>query len=98
MKCGKPNCGCATDASARHGPYYEWQRMRQGKSTHRYVTAEQAVVLRAAIENHRRVKKLLRAWEADSERLIDAEHPPNKPCPPRDAGNCDLLRRSKCGM
>jgi len=37
MKCGKPNCRCATDP--------------------------------------RLVKKLLRAWEADSERLIDAAHP-----------------------
>ncbi len=73
MKCGKPNCRCATDPSARHGPYYEWGRMRAGKIAHRYVTPEQAKSLRAAIDNHRLVKKLLSAWEADSERLIDAE-------------------------
>lgn len=75
MKCGKPNCGCATDPSARHGPYYEWGRMRAGKLTHRYVTPAQAKALRQAIDNHRLVKKLLRAWEGDSEHIIDAEHP-----------------------
>ena len=76
MKCGKPNCRCATDPSARHGPYFEWGRMRAGKIAHRYVTPEQAKVLRHAIDNYRLVKKLLRAWEADSEQLIDAEHSP----------------------
>ncbi len=75
MKCGKPNCGCATDPRARHGPYYEWGRMRAGKLIHRYVTPEQAKDPRLAIDNHRKVKKLLRAWEPDSERIIDAEHP-----------------------
>jgi len=75
MKCGKPGCRCATDPSARHGPYYEWGRMRAGKLVHRYVTAEQAKTLREAIDNHRLVKKLLRAWEIDSELLIDAEQP-----------------------
>jgi len=29
--CGKPGCRCATDPSARHGPYYEWGHMRAGK-------------------------------------------------------------------
>ena len=75
MKCGKPTCRCATDPSARHGPYYEWGRMRAGKLAHRYVTAEQAQMLREAIDNYRLVKKLLRAWEIDSELLIDAEQP-----------------------
>jgi len=75
MKCGKPACRCATDPSARHGPYYEWGRMRAGKLAHRYVTAEQAQMLREAIDNYRLVKKLLRAWEIDSELLIDAEQP-----------------------
>ena len=74
VRCGKPNCRCATDPSARHGPYFEWGRMRAGKIAHRYVTPEQAKVLRHAIDNYRQVKKLLRAWEADSERLIDANY------------------------
>ena len=34
--------------------------------------AEQAEVLRQAIGNYRRLKKLLRGWETETERLIDA--------------------------
>jgi hypothetical protein len=76
MKCGKPNCRCATDPAARHGPYYEWARMRAGKPTHRYVSQQQAQMLRQAIDNYRQVKQLLRDWEENTERLIDAEQSP----------------------
>jgi hypothetical protein len=70
--CGSPNCRCAHDPAARHGPYYEWGHMQSGKLVHRVVSAEQAEVLRQAIANYRRLKKLLRGWEAETERLIDA--------------------------
>jgi len=73
--CGKPNCRCHQDPADRHGPYYDWGRMRSGKLSHRWVTAEQAEQLRPAIANYRRLKKLLRDWEIQTERLIDAEHP-----------------------
>ena len=63
MKCGKPNCRCANDPAARHGPYFQWMHMRDGKLAHRYVTEQQAQVLRQAIANYRQVKKLLREWE-----------------------------------
>jgi hypothetical protein len=38
--------------------------MRAGKLVHRVVSAEQAEVLRQAIANYRRLKKLLRGWES----------------------------------
>ena len=78
MKCGKPSCRCQQDPTARHGPYYRWGHMKAGKLVQRYVSAEQAVVLRRAIANYRRVKKLMRAWEIETERIIDAE-PPHSP-------------------
>ena len=49
--------------------------MRAGKPTHRYVSAQQAHVLRQAIDNYKQVKKLLREWEDNTERLIDAVQP-----------------------
>ena len=49
--CGKAGCRCATDPSARHGPYYEWGHMRGDKLVHRSVTAEQAALLEQAIAN-----------------------------------------------
>ena len=75
MKCGKPNCPCATDPAARHGPYYQWGRMRGGKLVHRLVTAQQAQELRQAITNYHKLRKLLLSWELESEALIDTSEP-----------------------
>ena len=77
MKCGKPSCRCQQDPAARHGPYYRWGHMQAGKLVQRYVSAEQAVVLRRAIANYQKAKKLLRAWEVETERIIDADAPRN---------------------
>jgi hypothetical protein len=76
--CGKPGCRCAEDPAARHGPYYEWGHMKAGKLVHRTVSPQQAGILRLAIANYRKAKKLLRSWEVQTERLIDAEEPPQK--------------------
>jgi hypothetical protein len=50
--------------------------LRGGKTTHRYINEQQAQILRQAIDNYRLVKKLLREWEENTERLIDAVPPP----------------------
>ena len=68
----QPSCVCAQDPAARHGPY-EWGHMSAGKLVHRTVSPQQAAILRLAIANYRKVKKLLRSWKADTERLLDAE-------------------------
>jgi len=39
------------------------------------ITPEQAHLLQQAIDNQRHVKKLMRAWEEQTERLIDLEAP-----------------------
>jgi hypothetical protein len=64
---------CAHDPDARHGPYYEWGHMKAGKLVHRMVTVEQAKILRRAIANYRQARKFMRAWERETERLIDVE-------------------------
>ena len=73
--CGTPRCHCATDPAARHGPYYEWSHLKAGKLRHRTLSPEQAGLMRLAIANHRKVKKLLRAWEVQTQRLIDLNAP-----------------------
>jgi hypothetical protein len=73
--CGNPRCHCATDPAARHGPYYEWSHLKAGKLRHRTLSPEQAGLMRLAIANHRKVKKLLRAWEVQTQRLIDLNAP-----------------------
>lgn len=73
--CGNPNCGCHQDLDKRHGPYYEWTHLKAGKYTHRSLSAEQAAAMTAAIANHRKLQKLVTAWKAETEKLIETEHP-----------------------
>lgn len=47
--------------------------MKGGVLTHRSVTPQQADMLQQAIGNHREPKKVMRAWEEETERLIDLE-------------------------
>ncbi len=68
--CGKPGCPCAYDPAARHGPYYEWGYMKQGRQIHRMIPPAQATLLRQAIRNYRKVRRLLRRWEAETVRLV----------------------------
>jgi hypothetical protein len=70
--CGKPSCRCATDPNARHGPYFEWGRLEQGRRTSTTISPEKARRLVAALRNHRRLRTLLRRWERESARAIDA--------------------------
>lgn len=50
-------------------------QMIDRRLVHRSVSPEQAQILQLAIENYRKVKKLLKGWEVETERLIDAEEP-----------------------
>jgi hypothetical protein len=76
--CGKPGCRCAEDPAARYGPYYERGHMKGGRLVHRSLSPQQAAILRLAIANYRKLKKLPRCWEVETDRLIDAEEPPSK--------------------
>jgi hypothetical protein len=64
--CGRPNCRCAQDPAARHGPYFEWTRREKGRYVHTVISEEQAEALRAAIDNHKRVLALLPRWSTET--------------------------------
>ncbi|WP_429860940.1 DUF6788 family protein [Brevibacterium spongiae] len=40
-RCGKPNCRCAQDTTALHGPYIQWTRTVAGKTVTKQLSAEQ---------------------------------------------------------
>jgi hypothetical protein len=73
--CGNPRCHCASDPAARHGPYFEWSYLKAGKLHHRTLTPEQAEIMRLAIANQRKAKKLMRVWEAQTLNLIELTTP-----------------------
>src|SRR5665213_291396 len=72
VKCGKPGCACAQDPKARHGPYYSLTHAVGGKTHSRFLTAEQAGLVRLQIDAGRQFRGRVDAlWEA-SEQWADS--------------------------
>lgn len=65
-RCGKPNCRCANDPAALHGPYIQWTRTVDGKTLTRQLTAEQWARYRPWFDHARQLRKLLTALETIS--------------------------------
>jgi hypothetical protein len=73
MKCGKPGCPCQKDPTARHGPYFSVTRGVAGSTRSRYVSPEQAAIVRRQVEAAQEFRKVMAAlWEA-CEAWADAE-------------------------
>lgn len=64
--CGQPACRCANDPDARHGPYHEWSRRKEGRLVHSVLGPEQASLVERAIANRREIDRLLAIWEEES--------------------------------
>jgi hypothetical protein len=64
IKCSKPGCACAQDAKARHGPYYSLTHAVGGKTRSRFLTAEQADLVRQQVDAGRKFRGHVDAlWE-----------------------------------
>lgn len=73
MKCGRKECRCHRDPQARHGPYYSLTRIEGGKTHSRYLSTEQAAVVREQIEAGQAFRgRLEDYWEA-CEQWADAK-------------------------
>jgi len=70
--CGKQGCVCARDPEARHGPYYEWSRLEGGRLVHTILPAPLAALFVRALRNRRRLGRLIRIWEQESVRNLNA--------------------------
>jgi hypothetical protein len=65
IKCSKPGCACAQDPKARHGPYYSLTHAVEGKTHSRFLTAEQADLVRQQIDAGRKFRGRVDAlWDA----------------------------------
>ena len=64
IKCGKPNCCCASDPSKLHGPYYKWGSTINGKRVSRTMSKEEAEECRRRINNYKKLK-------AEIQKLLD---------------------------
>ena len=71
-RCGQARCACQEDPAARHGPYHEWTRRRDGRQVNTKLDAEEAAIVASAIEDYRAVQGLLARWEREVEaELLD---------------------------
>jgi len=66
-RCGQARCACQDDPDARHGPYHEWIRRRDGGQVNTKLDAQEAEIVAAAIESYREVQGLLARWEREVE-------------------------------
>lgn len=71
MRCGQRACACQRDPAARHGPYVEWSRVVGGKRVSRYLTPEQADLVRAQIATGHGFRGDLEAYWRACERWAD---------------------------
>jgi hypothetical protein len=69
--CGRPNCRCAKDPEARHGPYYEWSRRQDGRFLHSLLSPQQAETVTQAIADHQRILDLLATWREETRRILN---------------------------
>lgn len=73
MKCGQRACACQHDPKAAHGPYFLLTQKIDGKTRSRYVSAEQAPLVRRQIESGQQFRERVEAyWEA-CERWADEQ-------------------------
>lgn len=73
MKCSKPGCACAVNPKARHGPYYSLTRVVGGQTRSRFLTAEEAEVVREQIETGQQFRRRVEAYWAACEQWADAQ-------------------------
>src|SRR5947209_5574274 len=57
--CGKPQCPCHRDPARRHGVYYRWTGLIDGKRTTRTISRTQAQQCRARIKNYRLLQNVI---------------------------------------
>jgi len=76
MPCGNPTCRCMADPPQLHGPYYQWSIKVGGKTRSLRLSEEQAMMCAGWIENHKRLKTLVRQMERlslkETDRILGA--------------------------
>ena len=70
MKCGKAQCACASDATKRHGPYFELTYKASRKTVNVKLSPEAAPLYKAAAQQYRKLKTLLNRLDKLSKTIL----------------------------
>ena len=63
-RCGYANCRCHADPPRLHGPYHQWTRKKDGRTSTRILTDDQLADYQPWFDNHRRLRALIAELEA----------------------------------
>jgi hypothetical protein len=72
-RCGYPNCRCHADPPQLHGPYHQWTRRKDGRTSTRILTDDQLADYQPWFDNHRRLRALIAELEALSLDIAEAD-------------------------
>ncbi len=71
MPCGNPRCACSKGRAHFHGPYHQWSHKIAGKTRTLRLSDAQAKSCREWVNNHKKLKRLIRQMERLSLRETD---------------------------
>jgi hypothetical protein len=63
-RCGHPGCRCHADPPQLHGPYHQWTRKKNGRTSTRILTGDQLADYAPWFDNHKRLRELITELEA----------------------------------
>ena len=95
VKCGKSACPCAQDPKARHGPYFSFTHAVKGQTQSRFLSAEQAPVVRHQIDRGQRFRSEVDVYWKRCERAADQELSKLEAVPQKAAKKGGSKRSSK---
>jgi hypothetical protein len=72
-RCGHPGCRCHADPPQLHGPYHQWTRKKNGRTSTRILTDDQLADYGPWFDNHRRLRELIAELEALSLAITEAD-------------------------
>jgi len=72
-RCGHPGCRCHADPPQLHGPYHQWTRKKNGRTSTRILTDDQLADYSPWFDNHRRLRELITELEALSLAIAEAD-------------------------
>jgi hypothetical protein len=77
MRCGKPNCACASNRGSWHGPYFQLSWKEKGKTVSQRLPPEHAALYRRWVANRQRLQSTIQKMQKVSRRarchLLQAE-------------------------
>ena len=95
VKCGKSACPCGRDPKARHGPYFSFTHAVKGRTQSRFLSDEEAVVVRRQIERGQQFRNEVDAFWKRCEQAADKELDDLQAASPEAAKKGGSKRRSK---